>query len=66
MKTYNVKRMYLDESVESVILLEGLTLKQARAHCKNPEASSKTAKSAEAIAHTEKYGRWFDGYDEEK
>lgn len=39
-----------------------LTLSDAQAHCKSPEASSQTATSATAKARTRKHGPWFDVY----
>jgi len=46
-------------------IVSGLTLEEAREHCKDPETSSRTATSAEAIALTESSGSWFDGYEDE-
>ncbi len=43
----------------------GLTLEQARAHCKDPETSSATCTSPEGLRRTEMHGPWFDGYEEE-
>ena len=43
----------------------GLTLEEAQEHCKDPESSSRTCTSEAGVARTEKYGDWFDGYDEE-
>jgi hypothetical protein len=45
---YNVVRFYVDGWNEMV--LEGITLAEARAHCSSPESS--------------KAGEWFDGYEE--
>lgn len=42
----------------------GLTLKEAQAHCNNPETSSRTATSAAAKRITRRNGQWFDGYTE--
>jgi hypothetical protein len=47
------------------IVAKGLTLAEAQEWCRDPETSSSTATSAEAVARTEKYGAWFDGYEEE-
>jgi len=46
------------------IIDEGLTLAEAKAHCSNPETSSRTCKSAAAKAVTRRMGPWFDGFDE--
>ena len=46
------------------ILERGLTLAEARAHCKDPNTSSKTATSSQAKAVTRRMGPWFDGYQE--
>ena len=43
----------------------GLTLKQAMAHCRNPETNSRTATGPEATARTEKYRVWSDTFTSE-
>ena len=60
---YKIVRNYLDHP--SKFIKRGLTLKQAQAHCRNPETSSKTCTKPELIAHTHLTGPWFDSYDEE-
>lgn len=50
----------------SKVIKRGLTLEEARAHCKDPETSSRTCISPEACRYTEEHGQWFDGYMEEK
>ena len=64
-KTYKVIRMFESDDYETEILARGLTLEEAQAHCNSPETSSSTAQSSEATARTFKFGRWFDGYNEE-
>jgi hypothetical protein len=65
--SYRIVRNYFDSerAPERRVVKRGLTLEEARAHCKDPETSSTTAKSATARAHTAAHGSWFDGFDEE-
>lgn len=60
---YKIVRSYLNHP--STIVKRGLTLKQAQAHCRDPETSSKTCTNPKLNEHTEHMGPWFDGYDEE-
>lgn len=64
MTTYRVIRMYQGDRPTEVIET-GLTLKEAQRHCGDKETSSRTATSKWAAEHTEEYGPWFDGYEEE-
>ncbi len=63
MSTYKIIRKFMNH--EDQIIEDGLTMEEAQAHCKDPETSSRSAISREAIALTEKMGPWFDGYEEE-
>lgn len=65
--SYKIVRNYFNHEIapNRRVIKRGLTLEEAQAHCKDPETSSKTARSAAAKAHTRAYGHWFDGYDEE-
>ncbi len=64
--SYKIVRNYFrSDAPGRRTIKRGLTLDEARAHCQDPETSSKTATSARARAHTRAYGPWFDGYDEE-
>jgi hypothetical protein len=62
--TYSIVRFYqlrpIGEHTETI--KEGLTLSEAQAHCHDPETSSRTATSEEAIDHTREHGPWFDGF----
>jgi hypothetical protein len=60
---YKIVRSYLNHPSKTI--KRGLTLKEAQAHCGDPETSSTTCTKPELIAHTERMGPWFDGYDEE-
>ena len=61
--TYKIVRMYMNHP--SKVMERGLTLEEAQEHCQDPETSSSKCTLPENIAHTEKMGPWFDGYDEE-
>lgn len=66
MPTYQIVRFYANApELNRTIVTRGLTLEQAREHCNSPETSSRTATTPEALARTERYGAWFDGYEEE-
>ena len=61
---YHVVRFYKDAYPRRRTIKTGLTLKEAQAHCSDPETSSSTAKSPTARRRTKRLGDWFDGYDE--
>jgi hypothetical protein len=60
---YAIKRFYFNHHGARTIKT-GLTLKEAQAHCSNPETSSSTCTSASAKRITRRNGEWFDGYTE--
>ena len=60
---YKIIRFYRHD-YPSRAIKTGLTLKQAQAWCHDPETSSSTATGKRALARTEYYGPWFDGYEE--
>jgi hypothetical protein len=64
-KRYYIKRFFVRENVESVVIKRGLTLKEAQEHVRDPETSSRTAQGKEGLARKEQFGDWFDGYEEE-
>ncbi len=63
--TYRIVRFFRNPNVDHEVLAEGVTLDEARKHCKDPESSSKTATSPEARKLTAERGEWFDGWQEE-
>lgn len=65
MNTYKIVRTYFELPGKSRVIKRGLTLEEAKAHCQDPETSSRTAKSAEAKRVTRRMGPWFDGFDQE-
>lgn len=64
MSTYRIVRMYKGDDPHRIIKT-GLTLKEAQAHCKDPETSSSTCAELNNMDHTREHGDWFDGYEEE-
>lgn len=64
MTTYKIVRMFANSWARPVIET-GLTLEEAKAHCQDPQTSSRTATAAWAVALTTKSGPWFDGFEEE-
>lgn len=63
MSTYKITRIFASGEREEIN--SGVTLEEAKEHCSNPETSSRTATSPEAIALTAEKGPWFDGFNEE-
>jgi len=61
---YKIVRNYFNDGKRTI--KTGLTLEKAQAHCKNPEASSRTATSSKARKRTASRGPWFDGYTESR
>jgi hypothetical protein len=64
--SYKIVRMYYYEGVPSLVIKRGVTLEQAQEHCRNPESSSSTCKSAEGKLLTKRSGPWFDSYTKER
>ena len=62
---YRVIRMY-QENPKTRTIKRGMTLKEAQAHCSDPETSSSTCTTKDGLRRTEVHGRWFAGYEEEK
>lgn len=65
MTTYKIIRFYQDDDLDSEVILDGLTLDEAQAHCDDPDTSSRSGTSQEARKRTARVGDWFDGYEEE-
>ena len=63
--SYKIVRMYHYAGVPSRVIKRGLTLEQAQVHCRDPEATSSTCKSAEGKRRTAWCGPWFDSYTKE-
>lgn len=56
---YTVTRKY--QSHPDKVIATGLTLEEAREHCKDPETSSRTCTHSDEDG----MGNWFDAYKEE-
>ncbi len=63
--SYKIVRYFRGDYTPRIIK-RGLSLEEALAHCNDPETSSETAGSREALALTREFGFWFDGYREEE
>lgn len=59
---YKIVRFYLNSRR---VILTGLTLEQAQAHCNDPETSSSTCTKSAGKRRTKLKGPWFDGYTKE-
>ena len=62
--SYKIVRMFFNDTPRKIIKT-GLTLERAQSHCRDPETSSSTCEGITGIERTDKYGPWFDGYEEE-
>jgi hypothetical protein len=63
--SYRIVRFFADKRRKPKIITRGWTLEGARAHCTNPETSSRTCKLPENLAYTKRVGGWFDGYEKQ-
>ena len=63
---YEIIRMYQAAGMRMSVLERNLTLAEAQAHCQDPETSSSTCTAKSGQARTERFGAWFDGYQEQK
>jgi hypothetical protein len=59
---YKIVRMYFRGGKRTIE--RGLTLEEAKAHCADPQTSSKTAVGKNA--YTRRVGPWFDGYEKDR
>lgn len=65
MTEYKIVRYFCDSNIPNETLFTGLTLEEAKEHCKSPQASSDTATGRSFFFLTEECGPWFDGFEEE-
>ena len=65
METYKIIRGYCYDETRKETIKTGLTLEEAREHCRSKETSSRTSFSKEGAARTAEFGPWFDGYTSE-
>ena len=65
MSNYSIVRLFQDSAIGVEPIETGLTLDEAQEWCQDPETSSSPCELPENIARTEKYGMWFDAYQED-
>lgn len=58
--TYKIVRRYASDEWPNEVMVEGLSLAEAKEHCADPETSSRTATGRDAMALTVERGDWFD------
>lgn len=63
---YKIVRRYFNSNYRPRTIATGLTLEEAKAHCKDPEASSRTCTKAVNVRRTRDRGPWFDGYESDR
>jgi len=57
---YKIVRKYADASTPDKFIKGGLTYDEKIAHTNDPETSSSTATTPDALEHTALFGPWFD------
>lgn len=62
MTTYRIERCFARDDLPREVIVRGLTLEQAQAHCSDPETSSKTCTTVAGQDRTRRLGPWFDAY----
>jgi len=66
MERYKIRRTYFNfERFPTRTIKSGLTLEEAKAHCSDPETSSRTCTKAEGKRRTKERGMWFDAFERE-
>ena len=63
--SYKIVRMFFSDDVPTKTVKIGMSLEKAQSHCRDKETSSSTCSGITGGECTEKYGKWFDGYEEE-
>ena len=61
---YKIVRSYKDRHPNRRTIETGLTLEEVKAHCNDPETSSRTCTLPAKRRITTRNGEWFDGYEE--
>lgn len=64
MSTFNIVRFYQSDK-KAEVLLTGLSREDATAYCNDIETSSNTCQEKNNVEHTQLFGHWFDGFNEE-
>ena len=61
---YKIVRKYADDSKSDEVIAEDITREEALAHTNDPETSSSTATTPDALQRTAQHGPWFDVFYE--
>lgn len=62
---YRITRKYASNTMDDQEIAQGLSEKEAKAWCRDPETSSRTCTTAEGQERTRLHGAWFDGFEVE-
>jgi len=62
---YVIIRKFHKTPGQNMIIKRGVSLQDAKAHCTNPEACSKTAADLTAHILTRHFGPWSDSYQQD-
>ncbi len=65
MTTYRIVRFYQRADEDREVVRTGLTQEEAKAHCLDPETTSKTCTHRTGLERTKLHGDWFEGFEEE-
>ncbi len=65
MATYKIIRGFFNDDYKDEVIDTDLSLEEAKAHCRDPETSSRTCTAPSLVRMTEERGDWFDGFEEE-
>ena len=65
MTKYKIVRQFFNTN-RKLTVKTNVSLKEAQAHCHNPQTSSTTCTDKNGKERTKRYGRWFDQFTEQR